>query len=467
MTRNAINTLLQEIKSGNLAPTYLFVGNRHLCRQAAGQVAEALCTDGGIVHNIDGDSEDSNATLAKLRSFSLLGGRQVFRVDNSRLFHSKNITKSIWNRAVKAKNDNQPDQAVKYLRAMMEAGGLDSDDPENDLGGLSSTQWKKCFGFAKPDGKLDWPAKLIASQAEQADQAVASSFSSFSGSLANAGETLLAALEAGIPKNNILILIAEEVDKRKKLYKSFNKRYPVINLRVDTGSTAQAQKAQQAVLREQVGITLRKTRKTMAAGVMEQLFERVGFHPVAAVMETEKLALYAGEAPQITLRDLNNMVGRTRQEAVFELTQAISDRKTEQALLIASRLQDNGVHALAVVATLRNFTRTLLLFRTLLEQEQYNIRPGISAKFFQEQCLPTLKKNERWQKELAGHPFALYMRFKTASAFSIASLRSWLRLILATDMRLKGSPLAPDTVIQHLILSMMAGLSKGNLQNRR
>jgi DNA polymerase-3 subunit delta len=263
------------------------------------------------------------------------------------------------------------------------------------------------------------------------------------------------------------MLIAEEVDKRKKLYKSFNKRYPVINLSIDTGSTAQAKKAQQAVLREQVGITLRKTRKTMAAGVMEQLFERVGFHPVAAVMETEKLALYAGEAPQITLRDLNSMVGRTRQEAVFELTQAISDRKTEQALLIASRLQDNGVHALAVVATLRNFTRTLLLFRTLLEQEQYNIRPSISAKFFQEQCLPTLKKNKRWQKELAGHPFALYMRFKTASAFSIASLRSWLRLILTADMRLKGSPLDPDTVIQHLILSMMAGLSKGSLQNWR
>ncbi len=265
----------------------------------------------------------------------------------------------------------------------------------------------------------------------------------------------MALLDAGIPQNNVLILLAEEVDKRKKLYKSFKDKYAVINLAVDTGASAQARKAQQSVLREQVGCTLKKMGKTMAAGVMEQLLERVGFHPVAAVMETEKLALSVGEAPQISAQDLESMVGRTRQEAVFELTQAISERKAERALLIASRLQENGVHALAVLATLRNFTRSLLLFRALLEQDKYNIRPNISAKVFQEQCLPALTNNEHWKKELSGHPFALYMRFKTASEFSVPTLRSWLEVILTADMRLKGSPLDTETVIQHLILSMM------------
>ncbi len=166
---------------------------------------------------------------------------------------------------------------------------------------------------------------------------------------------------------------------------------------------------------------LRKMNKTMVPGVMEQLLERVGFHPVAAMMETEKLALSVGEVGQITGKDLDRMVGRTRQEAVFELTQAISDKKRDQALLIASRLQENGLHALAILATLRNFTRTLLLFRALLEQERYNFRPGISAKVFQEQCLPALKQNERWKTELSGHPFAVYMRFKTAAGFFCSS----------------------------------------------
>ncbi|MCW5214096.1 hypothetical protein VU13_02035, partial [Desulfobulbus sp. US5] len=394
------------------------------------------------------------------RSFSLLGGKQVFRVNNTRLFHSKNVARAIWSRAAQANKANKPDKAFKYLQAMMEAGGLDSRELENDPGGLSAAQWKKCFGFAKPDGKLDWTGALLARYSEQSGPGAGSAQSS-----GNAGEMVLATLDNGVPQNNILMLLAEEVDKRKKLYKSFKEKYAVIDLHVDTGASAQAKKEQQAVLQKQVSVVLRKMNKTMVPGVMEQLLERVGFHPVAAMMETEKLALSVGEVGQITGKDLDRMVGRTRQEAVFELTQAISDKKIDQALLIASRLQENGLHALAILATLRNFTRTLLLFRALLEQERYNFRPGISAKVFQEQCLPALKQNERWKTELSGHPFAVYMRFKTAAGFSAVLLRTWLCDILTADMRLKGSSIDTDIVIQHLILSMMTAVGKVSLQN--
>ena len=460
--RNKLDTLFQEIKKGNLFPAYLFIGERYLCQQAADQIATLLCAAGGTVHSIDGDTEDNNLTLSKLRSFSLLGGKQVFRVNNTRLFHSKNVAKAIWGRATQANKANKPDKAFKYLQAMMEAGGLESREPENDPGGLSAAQWKKCFGFAKPGEKLHWTGEILAKYSEQSETGSGSAQSTRSAGKnagknagENAGEMLLTALGAGIPQNNILMLLAEEVDKRKKLYKSFKEKYAVIDLHVDTGASAQAKKEQQAVLQKQVRAVLQKMNKTMASGVMEQLLERVGFHPVAAIMETEKLALSVGEVGQITGKDLDRMVGRTRQEAVFELTQAISDKKRDQALLIASRLQENGLHALAILATLRNFTRTLLLFRVLLEQERYNFRPGISAKVFQEQCLPALKQNERWKTELSGHPFALYMRFKTAAGFSTVLLRAWLRDILTADMRLKGSSIDTDTVLQHLILSMM------------
>ncbi|WYD80727.1 MAG: hypothetical protein V8K32_15610 [Candidatus Electrothrix gigas] len=469
--RNALKTLLQQIKQGNLVPAYLFIGERYLCQQAADQIAKLLCTDGGTVHSIDGDTEDSHLTLSKLRSFSLLGGKQIFRVNNTRLFHSKNVTKALWTRAVQAHEKEKPEKALQYLQAMMEAGGLDSSEKENDPASLTVAQWKKCFGFGKPAGKLAWTGELLARFSSGADGGTPrsdrkSGKSTGKNTGENAGEMVLAALDGGIPQNNILMLLAEDVDKRKKLYKSFQDKYAVINLQVDTGASAQAKKVQQTVLQEQVHTVLHKLNKTMAAGVMEQLLERVGFHPVAVVMETEKLALSVGETQQITKEDLDRMVGRTRQEAVFELTQAITERKVDQALLIASRLQENGIHALALVATLRKFTRTLLLFRILLEQEQYHFRPGMSAKMFQEQCLPALKQNERWKSELAGHPFALYMRFKTAAGFSTDLLRTWLNDILSADMRLKGSSIDTETVVQHVILSMMTAVEKGSLQNR-
>ncbi len=456
--RNKINGLTKEIKAGTTLPVYLFFGDRYLCQQAADCIADALCADGGTVHAIDGDGEDINSTLSKLRSFSLLPGRQVFRVNDTRLFHSRKVAKSLWNRAVKAMNDKQ-DKAAGYLHAMMEAGGLDSNDPSNDPGALSQSQWKKCFGFAKPGGKLDWTRELIAtSNAETTAVPPAPA--------GDPAELLQAVIEAGIPADNVLMLLAEEVDKRKKLFKFLKEKSAVINLSVDTGSSFQAKKAQQSVLQEQVTQVLKKMGKTMAPKVAEQLFERVGFHPIAVVMETEKLALYVGEAKQISLDDLNAMVGRTRQEALFELTQAIGEKNLDRALLVVSRLQENSIHGLAILATLRNYTHTLLLFRALQDQEEYGVRPNMPPKLFQQQCLPALKQNERWKKELSGHPYAVYMQFKTASAFSLATLKSWLRLILEADMRLKGSPIDADTVLQHLVLSMLTANNKGNLQNQ-
>ena len=457
--RDKITTLIKEIKTGTTRPVYLLFGDRYLCQQAAESIVEALCADGGAVHTIDGDTENINSTLSKLRSFSLLPGRQIFRVNDTRLFHSRKVAKSLWNRAVKAMDDKKPDRAGAYLRAMMEAGGLDGFDPDNDPGGLTASQWKKCFGFAKPGSKLDWTSEILTESGPETAAVT-------SVPAGDPAELLQSVLEAGIPAANFLMLLTEEVDKRKKLFKFFKKNYTVIDVSVDAGSSFQAKKAQQSVLQEQVNQTLEKMGKTMAPKVAGQLFERVGFHPVAVVMETEKMALYVGDAKQITLDDLNAVVGRTRQEALFELTHAIGEKDLESALLIASRLKENGIHSLAILATLRNYTRTLLLFRALQDQEKYGFRSNMPPKLFQQQCLPGLKQNERWKKELSGHPYAVYMQFKTASKFSLSLLESWLRLILAADMRLKGSPIDADTVLQHLLLSMLTSECKGNLQNR-
>ncbi len=453
--RNSIKTLVREIEQGTVLPVYLFCGDRYLCRQAADQVARALCADNGTVHPIDGDSEDINATIAKLRSFSLLPGRQVLRVNGTRLFLSKKVAKSLWSRAEKAKDD-KPGRAAALLRSMMAAGGLAAGEDPTEL---SAAQWKKRFGFARPSGNLDWVGRLLRDTADApaVEQPAAAG---------DPGQLLQDALEGGIPAGNTLLLIAEEADRRKKLFKFIKKQFALIDLAVESGSGARAKKGQQAVLLDLVRQSLEKMGKTMPPPVMEQLLERVGFHPVAVVMETEKLCLFVGDRSRITLEDLNAVVGRTRQDALFELTGAIGRRDLDAALLIAARLQENGIHPLAILATLRNFTRSLLLFRALGGQQRYQVRANMQAGVFQQQCLPLLKENEQWSKELSGHPYALYMQFKTALSFSLEELGSWLKTLLAAEMRLKGSRVDAGTVLQHLIISMLLKNSKGNLQNR-
>lgn len=446
-TRENLPELLS-LAAARPSQVFLLFGERYLCHNAVEQLEKVLLQQsGGAVHAIDGDQEDSAATLGKLRSFSLLPGRQIYRVSDTRLFLSKQVAKNIWDRVLKAHADAQPEQAGRALRALLECGGLDPQAPDNDLGTMPASEWQQCFGFPRPDGDLSWTR--VYQEVEGKDPPAAAAPS-------DPGEMLAAVLASGIPQNNTLILLAEEIDKRKKLFKLLKDHQTVVDLSVESGSGARAQKEQKAVLQDLVRQTLAEQNKTMASGLTDLLFERVGFHPVAVVMELRKMMTYIGERRQINREDLDLLVGRTRQEALFELTAALARGDREQALVVADRLQGNGIHPLAVVATLRNFVRGLLLCRALLEQPEVGYQSTMTAAAFQQNCLPRLKERERWKKELGGHPYALYMQFKTATAFPLPLLSAWLQLLLRTELRLKGSPIAASTILQHLILSMLS-----------
>ncbi len=447
-TRDNLPALLAQPATGQ-SQVYLLFGERYLCQNAAEQLEQVLLgKTGGIVHPIDGDQENLASTLAKLRSFSLLPGRQIYRVTDTRLFLSKQVAKNIWDKALKAHTDGKTEQAGRALRGLMESGGIDPHALDNNLDSMAPAEWQQCFGFAKPSGDLSWTGPHLATA--QGNGGATSPVAP-----ADPAEMLSRALTSGIPDSNILILLTEDVDKRKKLFKLLKDEQTVVDLSVETGAGAKAQKEQKAVLQELVQQTLREQGKTLAPGLADLLFERVGFQPVAVVMELRKVMLYIDERRQITRDDLDLLVGRTRQEALFELTAAITHRDREQALAIGDRLQENGIHPLAVVATLRNFVRVLLLCRALQEQPGLQFLPSMSAASFQQNCLPRLKEREQWKKELSGHPFALYMQFKSAANYSLPVLAGWMKLLLQAEFRLKGSPIAAATVLQHLILSML------------
>ena len=445
-TRETLPALLSD-RAQQAAQVYVLFGERYLCRDAAAQLEASLLSEGGTIHHIDGDQEDGQATLAKLRSFSLLPGRQLYKVTDSRLFHSKLVAKTIWDRAVKAHGEGKPEQASRALRTLLDAGGLNP--AEAELETMLAEEWQHHFGFAKPAADLSWTKPYLSSESTAAP-------SKANQGAADPAEALMAALATGIPRTNILMLLTEDVDKRKKLFKVLKEEQTVIDLSVDTGAGAKAQKEQKGVLLDLVKQTLAEEKKSLAPGLVDLLLERVGFHPVALVMELRKVMLFTGERRQITREDMDELVGRTRQEALFELTSAITGRNLEQIMTISARLYDNGIHPLAVIATLRNFVRGLLLCRTLQDLPGLHFSPAMSAATFQQQCLPLLKEREPWTKEMSGHPYALYMQFKTAAGYSLTQLGRWMKLLLAAEMRLKGSSIDPELVMQHLLLAMFA-----------
>lgn len=440
---------LQGFASGEgpeIPQLYLFFGERYLCREAADTLQELLlsaASGGGSVNGIDGDREDGGRTLGRLMNFSLLPGKQIFRVTDSRLFHSKNVASTLWSRIEQAHDGGKEASCRRQLLAFVALGGLDEGEL---LADMSGSQWQTLYGFAKPESKLSWADALLAAASGKKQKAAAGDMAS----------RYVEAFTRGVPADNILILSAESVDKRKQLFKYIKEKGVVVDCSVESGAGSKAQKGQKDVLREMVAKSLAGFQKKMQPRALEMLFERVGFHPVAVVMESEKLALFTDERDLITVEDVEAMVGRTREDALFELTDAFGKRQGARALVLLSRLQDNGMHGLAILATMRNYLRKMLIFRSLQLQSAPLWHRGMNAGQFQKEYLPALKERGEWTDMLKGHPYGLFMSFSKAEEFSCSVLKRWMGLLLRAEFRLKGSPLASDLVLEELFLTLLA-----------
>ncbi len=447
--RSDLPTLLDR-KSPELdTQVFLFFGERYLCKESADLLqGKLLDAQPGAVHAIDGEREDPGRILSRMMSFSLLPGRQIYRVSDSRIFHSRTVASEIWTKALSAFQAGRPGPAGKYLLSLLQAVGLKVEGPKT-LTEISPSEWRRIFDFEKPSGDLGWADKLLA-EAEGLDKETT----------ANLGDRFIEALDKGMPPGNILLLTAETVDKRQRLFTYLKKNCIVVDCTVAAGAGSATQAEQKEIIKELMLKTLADFQKKMEPQAVEMFFERVGFHPVAAVVETEKLALYAGNRPVITCADLEEMVARTREDALYELTDALGKRQTARALTLLSRLLEQGAHELAILATLRNFVRKMLIFRSLQKKPAPAWRSGMNAREFQNTYLPALKAEGDWAELLQGHPYALFMSFSKAAEYSSAGLRRWLALLLDAEYRLKGSPLPSRLVLEELFLAMLKGAPK-------
>jgi DNA polymerase III subunit delta len=451
--RQEFPKLLSEIEQGVTSQIYLIWGERYLCRNAAQEIIDHLLPEKDrqttSLHHIDGDQEDFNKTLNLLKTFSLFSGPQIIRVTDSKLFYSKGVTKNVWDKACEKNERNETRQAQRYLLQMLNLAGISREDhDEEDITSLSAARWKKLFGFNKPQGSLSWVRDLLA---DSADISPGKKLEN------DAAGMFVKAYESGIPQDNTLVLLAEAVDKRKRLYKYIKEHGVILDLAIDSGGSASAKRDQEKVLKELIHNTLAKYDKKIDSATLPVLLERVGFHPVAAVMEAEKLALYVADRKIITRDDVDAIIGRTREEALYELTESVTSGKLEDGLRILDHLQDNGIHGLAILATLRNHLKKLLLVCSLQKLDSPSYSQSVSFQSFQKSYLPELKKGrDEWSALLwKMHPYALFMLFRQATQFRCKDLQDSLKEVLGAEYRMKSSGVDNRLIMDNLLFSLM------------
>jgi len=453
--RQDIPELIAAIEQGKAPPVFLIFGERYLCRNAAQQIIDTLLPDKGNqsigLQHVDGEQEDPNKTLNLLRTYSLFPGRRVFWVTDSKLFYSKGIAKDLWKKACKKMEQQEEKPALRYVMQMLDLAGVSTAEMiDEDIASLSAARWQKLFGFTKPKGDLTWVTRLLAAKREDTETARQDA-------TIDVISMYTAAFETGIPPDNILILLAEAVDKRKRFYKFIQDNGIIVNLSVDSGYSAAAKRDQESVVKELVLQTLAGHDKKIDPQAISVLLERVGFHPVAAVMESEKLALYAADKEVITKADIDAIIGRTREEALFELNEAVTAGKPEEGLTILSRLQESGIHPLVILATLKNHIKKLLLARSLQDLEDPKYSKSFQFNAFQKGYLGKLKEGrEEWTALLwKGHPYGLYKLFRQAAGYSWQELEGSMKELLKAEYRLKSSSVDNRLILDNLLLNMM------------
>lgn len=173
--------------------------------------------------------------------------------------------------------------------------------------------------------------------------------------------------------------------------------------------------------------------KILAAGAAQRLLELVGPDLQELHQELEKLLLYSGMEPQITLAMVNQLGSTSHNYTIFELVAALGQRQPVPALKILNRLLTLGEPPHRILVMLARQVRLLL-----------KIQEGRQQRL----TLPELARR------LEVHPFAVEKLQRQAASLSPAALHQALIRLQEIDAAVKAGMPAPALLLENFILTL-------------
>lgn len=248
---------------------------------------------------------------------------------------------------------------------------------------------------------------------------------------ASAGQLdgLLSYLEDPVPET-VLLLTAEKIDARRKLYQLLKKNGTVIEFK----------KIYDNQLPSFVRELAKSSDMTLTGGALKLFCKRVGTNLVEVQGELEKLVGYLGERDLADESDVAAIVSDTRIESVFDLTDALGQGDSSTALKLLDRLLAEGQAPLMVLAMMIRHFRQMWKIRELIAQK--------------------VPQNEL-PRRVGASPYFLKGLMQQANRFDSRQYRQVFSQFLATDLALKSSGGEPKMHLEQLVLGIAALGVKG------
>ena len=447
----SLDTVLAELKRGKTFPCYLLCGDEEFrLRNALEKITQRLIPDAQDrelnLFVTDGEHEDVDSLCESLITPPLLPGRKVVVVRDTRLFQSKNVLMPLIGR-IRERLDQEPDRAAADFMQFLRITGLQFDDLRD--GGwrkIDDETWKRIVPDDDGQGRETWLPKAVeicvsrgATQAKERPEET---------------DRLERTLTGGMPEGNHLILTAETVDRRKKLFKTVSAVGRVLSF-----SKVKGEVRQQRAVQEMAAEILAKRGKRLSSGAWSALGQKTGFSLRESLSAIEKLITYAGEKTQIEAADVEAVVGRTREDTVFELNGALVGRNLTLALRTLHELLDQGLHPLMIMTMITKEIRFLFQAKLLIASGRLgSFSPELDYGRFQKAVYPAVRKlagdGEDSIALASQHPFVVYQALKNAGRFTRAELAGYLELLVRTDLALKTTGKDPRLLLERFLIAV-------------
>lgn len=470
---NQVSDFLKKPQAVRGHAVFLVQGESMLVRQSVAPLIDSLL-DGASrdisCEVIDGLLDNVPEVLEQVNTYAMQVGPKVVWFKDAKLFDGGSGQQRIIDQVQAALEGDDMDRAAKSAARLFGKAGLDILTVEP-----GSTLPAELQPLLDTVGE-DAVNRLITICHDRGWTAAAQDYV----------DTLGKAIEKGFPPNHYLVITtSERVPKNRKLYKSIQSIGVVVDCHVPQGERRADKMAQEVVLRQILDEALHKAGKRIHPSLFAKLIQLTGFNPATFRDNIEKLVDFSGDRQEITAKDMDAVLQRTKNDPIYELTNAIADRNLNASLFYLDALLGADWHPLQMLAALANQIRKLLIAKDFTRSEFGRAwRTGIAYPQFQSSVLPAIQSFDAqvagqladWQKDelpkpagkgkkgakkggselaLAPNPSNAYPVYQTllkSDNYGYSDLVRIMAEISQVDLKLKSSGQDAALLMKHLVM---------------
>ena len=222
----------------------------------------------------------------------------------------------------------------------------------------------------------------------------------------------------------LILYCRNGIDKRKKIYKYINKAGKAIEFNHLTGRE----------LYTWINQTVENRGKKISFKAIGYLIERVGNSLEDISNELEKLISYVGKNEEIDIQAIDQVVIPTLEQSIFQLVDAIGEKKTDKALMVLGNLINEGGQAAPPILSM-----IARQFRLILQCKEYR------DKGYNPDTIASMLKQPS---------FVVRKCLSQARNFTMEQLRKGTELCLEVDYHIKTGRVQDTMGLELIIIKM-------------